>query len=120
MGSSAVYARLLRRELHERNCKFKAKYRLSGQYSYGSSPVVVYEPAGDRHGNFHCASYQQILANDAWLKRLGKVHTSARVSLPRSDRKWCELDSSNSSDALLMNVFCYRGILGNRRVLSLL
>lgn len=117
--SSAAYANLLRLELRERSFKFKTKYRLAGQLSYGSSPVVVYEPDGEQHGNFHRESYRAILMNAAWKKRLTKVHTSTRTSLPKTDRKWCELDSCNSSDALLMNVFCHPEAL-SERVLSLL
>ena len=105
--SSAAHANLLRLELRERNFKFKTKYRLPGQLSYGASSVVVYEPEGEQHGNFNRESYRAILNNAAWKKRLGKVHTSARSYLPKTDRKWCELDSCNSSDALLMNVFCH-------------
>jgi hypothetical protein len=120
MISSAGYASLLRLELRERNRKFQERYRLAAQYSYGSSPVVVYEPEGDHHGNFQPVSYQQILANESWYKRLSKVHTSARTALPKSDRKWCELDSCNSSDALLMNVFCHPGIMEDSRLAWLL
>lgn len=105
--SSAAYASLLRLELRERNFKFKNKYRLAAQLSHGSSPVVVYEPEGEQHGNFNRESYRAILANVGWNKRLSKVHTSGRSVLPKTDRKWCELDSCNSSDALLMNVFCH-------------
>jgi hypothetical protein len=106
-----VFANLLRRELGERNRRFKQKYALAGALSYGASPVVVYEPGLDRHGNFHPASYNEILENPNWQKRLAKVHTAYRSSLPKNDRKWCELDSSTSSDALLMNVFCFPGVL---------
>jgi hypothetical protein len=102
-----VFANLLRHELGERNRKFKEKYALAGVMSYGSAPVVVYEPDSGRHGNFHVASYEAILGNADWKKRLTKVHTAYRSSLPQNERKWCELDSSTSSDALLMNVFCY-------------
>ena len=102
--SSAAYASLLRLELCERNRKFATAHGLPSQLSYGSSPVVVYSPCGMLHGNFFPESYSAILMNPAWRKRLSKVHTSD--SLPRSDRRWCELDSCNSSDALLMNVFC--------------
>jgi hypothetical protein len=51
---------------------------------------------------------------------LGKVHSHARASLPREDRRWRELDSCNSSDALLMNVFCYPGTLKDGAVSDLL
>jgi hypothetical protein len=72
---------------------------------------VVYEPDAGRHGNFHPESYEAILASADWMKRLAKVHTAYRTSLPKNDRKWCELDSATSSDALLMNVFCYPGVM---------
>ena len=44
----------------------------------------------------------------------------ARTSLPRQDRRWRELDSCNSSDALLMNIFCFPGTLKDGAVLNLL
>jgi hypothetical protein len=47
------------------------------------------------------------------------VHSSADRALPKSDCVWKELDSSMSSDALLMNIFCYPGVT-KRRELSLL
>jgi hypothetical protein len=115
-----VFANLLRRELGERNRKFKEKYKLAGVLSYGSDPVVVYEPGSEGHGNFHAASYGAIAANPEWQKRLTKVHTAYRSGLPKNDRKWCELDSSTSSDALLMNVFCYPGVLESVAVQNML
>ncbi len=77
--------------------------------TYGEMPAVCYQPSedGSRHGNFRPESYRAILANENWSKRLDKVHTQARTSLPRLDRRWRELDSCNSSDALLMNIFCF-------------
>ena len=115
-----MYANLLRRELSERNRRYQQKYALSGVLSYGSSPVVVYEPGMDRHGNFHPASYGAIAENPDWQRRLGKVHTAYRTSLPKADRKWRELDSSTSSDALLMNVFCFPGVLETAAVQHML
>jgi hypothetical protein len=117
---TAAYATLLRHELRERNAQFVKKHRVAAQFSYGSAPVVVYEPEEGGHGNFIAASYHAICGNQDWRKRLSKVHTSARVSFPKADRKWCELDSCNSSDALLMNVFCYPGIAGDPRFLNAL
>ena len=67
------------------------------------------DPAKLRHGNFIDDGYATILANPTWAKRLEKAH-SQRRALPEDRR--CdarELDSSNSSDALLMNCFCYPG-----------
>ena len=95
---------MLRLELSERARKYARQNKLPFEESYGSSPVVVFPGCGENHGNFFPPSYAAILANAAWKKRLAKVHTSD--SLPRADRRWCELDSSCSSDALLMNIFC--------------
>jgi hypothetical protein len=77
-------------------------------------PVVVYRPLERRHGNFFDASYRSILNRPGWKHRLGKVHAQARRALPRSDEGWKELDSSMSSDALLMNVFCCPGVTRSR------
>ncbi len=82
--------------------------------SYGSAPVIVYEPEGGRHGNFFDAAYAAIAANPDWMRRFDKVHAQAARSLPKPQlepaRRWRELDSSMSSDALLMNVFCTPGV----------
>lgn len=107
------------RECHRR---YVEKHALPHCESYGDPPTICFAPYedGSRHGNFLVASYRAILNHAEWRCRLGKVHTQAKRSLPRSDRPWRELDSSNSSDALLMNVFCYPGTLQDIRVLHLL
>jgi hypothetical protein len=76
--------------------------------------VVVYRPSELRHGNFFDASYRSILNRPGWKHRLDKVHAQARRTLPRSDEGWKELDSSISSDALLMNIFCCPGVTESR------
>jgi len=77
--------------------------------SYGGNPVVVYAPDDGRHGNFYPPAYAAIAAQPEWIRRFDKVHAQGR-SLPRPQidptRKWRELDSCMSSDALLMNIFC--------------
>jgi hypothetical protein len=121
MLKGAYYASLLRHELRARNVAFAAKHRLAHQLSYGDAPVVCYEPEAGTHGNFLRASYAAIARNAGWAKRLRKAHTSGRTNLPRNERGfWAELDSSNSSDALLMNVFCYPALFDNGSVQSLL
>ncbi len=121
MASSAYYASQLRHELRERNVEFAQKHRLAHQMSYGAAAAVCYEPEGEAHGNFLPETYAAIVGNAAWAKRLKKVHTSGRTNLPRNDRGfWAELDSCNSSDALLMNVFCCPGVTQDQRVLSFL
>ena len=56
----------------------------------------------------------------AWRSRLDKVHAQARSCLPAVERRWKELDSSTSSDALLMNIFCHPATLRSREVAALL
>jgi hypothetical protein len=81
--------------------------------SYGGAPVIVYAPDAKRHGNFFDAAYGAILARPEWMKRFNKIHAQGRaLPKPAIDpaRKWRELDSSMSSDALLMNVMCTPGV----------
>ena len=120
---TSFYAGRLRRELALRNRSW-ARGRLHVE-SYGTEPVVVYAPeitadgipSGGmaRHGNFFDAAYKAILARPEWMRRFSKVHAQAAHSLPKPlgepSRRWRELDSSMSSDALLMNVFCTPGVL---------
>jgi hypothetical protein len=100
--------------------------------SYGTPPVIVYAPehptdedlsAGapwaGRHGNFFDASYAAIAARPEWMRRFDKIHAQGRA-LPKAEsgRRWRELDSSMSSDALLMNVFCAPGAPAVRQALG--
>jgi len=103
------YASELRRELGLRN-RLWARGRMHVE-SYGSVPVIVYPPTDERHGNFFNSAYAAISARPDWMRRFDKIHAQGR-SLPKheSGRRWRELDSSMSSDALLMNVFCTPGV----------
>ncbi len=133
MGREAsFYAGLLRGELALRNRTW-ARGRMHVE-SYGAEPVVVYGPehrsdggASDamaRHGNFFDPAYAAILSRPDWMRRFGKMHAQAARSLPmpagEPPRRWRELDSSMSSDALLMNVFCTPGVLESAAVRSAL
>lgn len=119
---SAYYASQLRHELSLRNRAFALQRQLPHVESYGGMAVTVYQPhpTRRRHGNFFDESYAAMLAIPEWRKRLEKVHTSGRSSLPRSERGWKELDSSMSSDALLMNIFCCPNVSNDPHVLGLL
>jgi hypothetical protein len=99
------YGAELRRELGLRN-RLWARGRAHVE-SYGDPPVIVYSPEDGRHGNFFDASYAAIAGRGEWMRRFDKIHAQGRA-LPKveSGRRWRELDSSMSSDALLMNVFC--------------
>ena len=102
---------MLRRELSVRAAAMAKEESLLHDLSPGTSPVVLFgrDDAG-RHGNFHAASYASICANPEWARRLTKVHTASRRVRARADWQWMELDSVNSSDALLMNIFCHPGV----------
>jgi hypothetical protein len=86
----------------------------------GTTPSVE----TSRHGNFFDPAYAAILARPEWMRRFNKVHTQAGHSLPRlaenPARRWRELDSSTSSDALLMNVFCTPGVIESPSVCNML
>jgi restriction endonuclease-like protein len=114
-------AEALRRELGLRNREYATRNGLFFHESVGSQ-VVCYQASEDhaKHGNFLAQSYQAILKKPQWSRRLEKPHTSAYRALPRDGLCWRELDSSTSSDALLMNVFCFPGILKQARVVNLL
>lgn len=117
--SSFSYTTALRRELCARNLEYARKHELAHQVSIGAAQVICYEAAEDigQHGNFLPATYRAILKNDNWRRRLQKPHTSAAQVFPRDGVRRRELDSSTSSDALLMNVFCYPGALKQDLVL---
>jgi hypothetical protein len=118
----ARFASELRRELCARNAAFARDNRCSYVESYGALPVIVYAPegGGKHHGNFFGPSYAAILNRPEWARRMAKIHTAARTALPGSERKWRELDSSMSSDALLMNIFCCPRVCDTKAVASLL
>jgi hypothetical protein len=104
-------ASLLRRDLSARAQHLARTHDLLHEISPGSNPAVIFgRDDHGRHGNFHPASDTTICANPAWLRRLAKPHTASRRSRARKDWQWMELDSANSSDALLMNIFCHPGI----------
>jgi hypothetical protein len=109
----------LRRELSHRNAVRAAN--LAAEMTYGAIPSIIYcEGEAGSHGNFLPASYQRILKQADWRSRLAKVYTGSRF-VPRSgDRTRRELECANSSDALLMNIFCHPGMLRRAALCSLL
>jgi hypothetical protein len=117
------FAAALRRELADRAQGYARAEGLPHCLSYGEAPIVCFAPYedGSRHGNFLQGSYKRIRANLTWNRRLTKVHTQDQRSLPVTERgRWRELDTCTSSDALLMNVFCYPGLLRDGKVSALL
>lgn len=101
-------AALLRRDLNARAQHLAATSHLLHQQTTGHEPSIIFgRDDQSRHGNFHPASYAAISSNPEWHRRLTKVHTAHRRSRARADWPWMELDCANSSDALLMNIFCH-------------
>jgi len=89
--------------------------------SHGDWPVICFKPNAKIHGNFLASSYRAILANPEWCRRLRKQHSHRRSAFTSYDGDGlCELDSCDSSDALLMNVFCYPRLFANGRLAGLL
>jgi Restriction Endonuclease associating with ARP len=118
----AQFASQLRHELGLRN-RLYARGRAHVE-SYGDPPVIVYAPENGRHGNFFDPAYAAILARPEWARRFDKVHTHGLRALPRladdPGYRWRELDSSMSSDALLMNIFCTPGVLNSAALRAIL
>ena len=121
LNGSTQYATRLRQELCSRNASYAAMHQLPHVTSYGEVPVVLYQPSicGTQHGNFIPASYRALQRRPQWKRRFEKVHSQAGRAFPKTDCASKELDSSMSSDALLMNIFCYPGVT-KRRELSLM
>ncbi len=108
----------LRREVGARNLELGRE--IVHETTIGASPSVLYQDVEGRHGNFLPAAYRRICASPDWRRRLEKCYTASR-RIPRpTDRVRRELDCASSSDALLMNIFCYPGITARRSVCSLL
>jgi hypothetical protein len=113
----------LRRELSQRAEQYAQTLGLPHCLSYGQVPTVCFEHYDEdsQHGNFLPVTYRAILRNPNWCRRLQKVHSQGRKSLPRyQNGVRRELDACTSSDALLMNVFCYPGVFRDGRVCSML
>ncbi len=112
----------LREDLNRRNRTLAADK--PHELTRGATPSVIYAPNVLSHGNFLDASYRRILAHPAWASRLSKAHTAKRqarrIGHDEEVRPWCELDTATSSDALLMNIFCYPRILRGPRLRTLL
>lgn len=108
----------LRCELSARAQQIAAQTSSSHQLTRSDVPSVIFQPSEfGRHANFHPTSYRNILKDQTWLRRLAKVHTSGSKA---ASRRWMELDSATSSDALLMNIFCHSRTLRNRALCAML
>ncbi len=108
----------LRREISSRNLELAR--HLPHESTFGDLPSILYREENGHHGNFLPASYRRICAAPDWHRRLNKCYTANRRVPRAQDRRRRELDCAHSSDALLMNIFCYPGITRRRAVCALL
>jgi hypothetical protein len=101
----------LRNELHDQALVGAKTNSIPHYLSLGQSPTVLFPTAADRnsHGSFHSDSWRAITANATWANRLKKVAARADALPPEMRATAGEIDSGNSSDALLMNCFCFPG-----------
>lgn len=111
----------LRSELSLRNLKFASTHGYLHERTDGQVPSIIFgcDDAG-RHGNFHPDAYRRICANDRWARRLEKTHTAYKRVRLRCNWQWKELDCSNSSDALLMNIFCHPEVMAQASTRAML
>jgi len=87
----------------------------------GTLLLSEYDDYGEkRHANFLHASYEEIRKNPTWLARLETPHPRTETFESGCHPNPKELDSVNSSDALLMNIFCYPGTTERESLLDLL
>ncbi len=106
----------LRHQLAELNRRYSSAHGCLHCESQGGVVLYEAEETTRKHGNFLPATYKAIQAQPGWRLRLGKQHSHRRNLPAHSSGAWNELDSCMSSDALLMNVFCYPRALGDGRV----
>jgi len=98
-----LFAQNLRKQLSELAGRYAKEYDLSFETSRGGVIVFKKDPSKNVHGNFLNSSYRNILRKENCKVRLEKPHPS----FLNRKQEVKELDSCNSSDALLMNIFCH-------------
>jgi hypothetical protein len=111
-------AAALRAEISARNQARAVQF--AHELTWSGSPSVLYAESAGLHGNFLPASWKRILARPAWRKRLAKSYTASRFVPRPGERRRFELDCAASSDALLMNIFCYPKVLHRPALCALL
>ena len=108
---------MLRRELSLRARDIARTRNLLHDLSPDDDPIVLFgRDTSGHHGNFHSASWARICASPDWLRRLAKPHTGYRRARALANWPWMELDSANSSDALLMNIFCHPQVFNSEEL----
>lgn len=117
-GTEILNAAQLRQEISARN--LARGQQCTHEVSWGPSASVIFQEDEGFHGNFLSASWTRISNNPAWQKRLKKSYTASRYVPRAGERQRFELDCATSSDALLMNIFCYPRVLCRKPLCALL
>ncbi|MGA2298497.1 MAG: hypothetical protein ABSG15_13205 [FCB group bacterium] len=83
------------------NYTLRKGFQEPNHYFHSPGGVVIFKKYDQdkKHGNFLDASFDVIM-NTSWKAKFEKLHTHFHDGTK-------ELDSCNSSDALLMNIFCH-------------
>ena len=111
----------LRSELNLRGLRFASAHGLLHECTDGQFPSIIFgRDDNGGHGNFHPRTYERICRNQEWSKRLEKAHTASKRARVRANWQWKELDCANSSDALLMNIFCHPEVMTSAGVRAML
>lgn len=106
-----VWAGLLKDQLRERAQAWAQRPGVLAYESRGTPATILFQKSagGESHGSFFEEGWAAIKAHSNWSGRLEKRHPRRAALPPEYQASAKELDSSNSSDALLMNCFCYPG-----------
>ena len=88
---------MLKQEIRKAAFTYAKRCNLPIDESYKSA--VIFQNLAD---NFHPVSFANIVSHAEWYCRTSKAHQNVTGAL--------EMQSSNSSDALLMNIFCHPSI----------
>ncbi len=106
-----LWTSVLKKDLRASNQAWARSHGLTPYASRGNPPTLLFEASmdGSGHGNFHTPSWVAICENPEWHLRTQKVHPKRKTLPDPYSLTALEMDSTNSSDALLMNVFCCPG-----------
>lgn len=104
-----MFSNQLRSVLNEQAIAYARKHRLKVE---ARKTAVLFPEVEGMITNFNASSFNNIRKNGDWLARTQKPHSQVRGAK--------ELQSSNSSDALLMSIFCYPRITACKGLTSLL
>ncbi len=97
------FSEILRKNLKQSALEYISEHEISGERYQIFDSAIIFQTKEDDYSdnpNFHTKSLKAILNNEDWRVRLAKIHSHFKDGTT-------EMASSNSSDALLMNIFCH-------------